>query len=83
MIQKLSARVSSGATSGVGVGGGGGRDPLKGVDVAGLEEISIAEGDWQSVFRCVNTSYGEGWRALVFADCLRWMGSGTERGSSC
>lgn len=26
---------------------------MKGVDVAELEEISIAEGDWQSVFRCV------------------------------
>lgn len=61
VIQKLAARVSSGATSGVGAGrggsgggggvGGDGRDPLKGVDVAGLEEISIAEGDWQSVFR--------------------------------
>ncbi|CAB1116377.1 unnamed protein product [Ectocarpus sp. CCAP 1310/34] len=51
VIQKLSERVSSGATSGVGLAAGGGRDPLKGVDVAGLEEISIAEGDWQSVFR--------------------------------
>ncbi|CAN0184978.1 unnamed protein product, partial [Scytosiphon promiscuus] len=32
-------------------GSGGSRDPLKGVDVAGLEEISIAESDWQNVFR--------------------------------
>ena len=73
MIQKLTNRVTSGATSGVskglggggGAGGAGGRDPLKGVDVAGLEEISIAEGDWQNVFRC-----GVMGRGTV----LTWMG---------
>ncbi|CAM9318540.1 unnamed protein product [Ascophyllum nodosum] len=59
VVKKLSERVSSGATSGVVVknqavalgGDGGNRDPLRGVDVASLDEISIAEGDWQRVFR--------------------------------
>ena len=61
VVKKLSERVSSGATSGVVVknqavalgGDGGNRDPLRGVDVASLDEISIAEGDWQRVFRWV------------------------------
>lgn len=52
MIKKLSERVSSGATSGVKAlaGEGGSRDPLKGVDVESLDEISIAEADWQRIF---------------------------------
>lgn len=52
VIQKLAERVSTGATSGVVGGSVGGKDSLKGVEIAGLEEIAIAENDWQSVFRC-------------------------------
>lgn len=75
MIQKLAERVSSGVTSGVATGGSGGsgKDPLKGVDVAGLEEINIAEKDWQSIFRQVlgwRERWGDGfflprWRDLT------------------
>lgn len=59
VIQKLAERVSSGATSGVAAGGAGEgvgrgrRDLLKGVDVAGLDEIAIAEKDWQIIFRYI------------------------------